>query len=65
MTFADQLKAHRARLGLTQAGASALLEIPERTFWEWEHGKTEPAAICQEGALARLQKAKTPRKGSA
>ena len=65
MTFAARLKEQRRRLGLTQAEASVLLEIPLRTLADWERKHTTPAAICQEGALARLQKAKTPRKGSA
>ena len=58
MTFAEQLKSHRQLLGLTQSEAAALLEIPARTHWEWESGKTTPHAITQEGALARLTKAK-------
>lgn len=58
MTFSEQLKAHRQRLGLTQSEAAAVLEIPARTHWEWESGKTTPHAITQEGALARLSKAK-------
>ena len=58
MTFAEQLKTHRKRLGLTQSGLAALLEIPARTHWEWESGKTEPPKIAQEGALARLEKVK-------
>ena len=56
--FADQLASHRRRLRLTQAAAAALLDIPARTYWEWEKGKTEPPAVAQEGALARLKKAK-------
>lgn len=58
MTFAEQLKSHRQLLGLTQSEAAALLEIPARTHWGWESGKTTPHAITQEGALARLTKAK-------
>lgn len=54
MNFADQLKSERDRLGLTQAGAAAVLGIPDRTYWEWEAGKTTPYAITQEGALRRL-----------
>jgi len=57
MTFAEQLKTHRERLGLTQAELAALLDVPARTHWEWESGKTTPHAITQEGALARLAKA--------
>ena len=62
MTFAEQLKAHRQRLGLTQSEAAALLDVPARTYWEGESGKTTPHAITQEGAIARLSKAKRPPK---
>lgn len=58
MTFAEQLKTERKRLGLTQPEAAGLLSVPDRTYWEWENAKTEPPEIAQEGALARIQKAK-------
>ena len=56
MTFSEQLKTHRERLGLTQAELAALLDVPARTHWEWESGNTTPHAITQEGAIARLSK---------
>jgi DNA-binding XRE family transcriptional regulator len=62
MSFSDQLKKERERLGLTQAQAASLIEVPARTYWEWEAEKTTPYAITQEGALARLRNRKTPRK---
>lgn len=62
MTFPEQLKAERKRLDLTQAELAALLDVPARTYWEWESGKTTPYAITQEGALARLAKVKKPSK---
>ena len=62
MTFAEQLKTQRKRIGLKQADLAALLEVPARTYWEWEAGKTEPHVVCQEGALARLRKTKERRK---
>jgi len=58
MTFSALIKAERERLGLTQAGAAELLDVPARTLWEWEHGKTEPLAVAQEGVIARLKKSK-------
>lgn len=64
MTFPEQLKAQRERLGLTQAELAALLDVPARTYWEWEAGKTTPYAITQEGALARLSKAKRRSQGT-
>lgn len=58
MTFAEQLKAERKRLRLTQPEAAAALALADRTYWEYESGATEPVAIAQEGALARLAKLK-------
>lgn len=58
MAFSDKLKSERTRLGFTQPEAAAFLDTPARTYWEWENAKTEPPAIAQEGALARLKKAK-------
>lgn len=55
-TFADKLKAHKKRLGLTQPEMAELLDIPNRTYWEYESGNTEPPEITKEGALARLEK---------
>lgn len=56
MTFAQTLANYRSRLGWTQKEIAEFLEIPDRTYWEWEKGKTEPPAIAQEGAVARLEK---------
>lgn len=57
MKFSELLKSERARLGLTQSEAAALLEVSPRAIWQWESGK-EPITLTQEGALARLRKAK-------
>lgn len=54
MIFAEQLKKERERLGLTQAQAASLLDVPARTHWDWEKGKTTPHAVTQEGALQRI-----------
>ena len=58
MTFAEQLKTERKRLQLTQPEAAAALDLADRTYWEYENNRTEPPAITQEGALARLAKLK-------
>lgn len=58
MDFASQLLAERKRLGLRQPEVAAALELPDRTYWEYENGKTVPHAIAQEGALTRLAKLK-------
>jgi transcriptional regulator with XRE-family HTH domain len=57
-TFGQRLKAARKRAGLTQEKAAAVLEIPSRTYWQWENdsGKSAPPPITQEGALARLER---------
>ena len=64
MSFADQLKQERERLGITQAQAASLIEVPARTYWEWEAEKTTPYAITQEGALERLRITIAPAWGS-
>jgi DNA-binding XRE family transcriptional regulator len=58
MTFADQLKSHKQRLGLTRAELAVFLDVPPRTLDYWTSGKVEPAMITQEGAIARLKKKK-------
>lgn len=62
MSFANQIRDERERLGITQAQAAALLSIAKRTYCDWEYGITTPPEVAQEGALARLQKIKTPRR---
>lgn len=61
MTFAEKLQSERKRLGLTQPEAAALLDVPMRTYWEWEKGRTEPLAIAQEGAMERFRAARPQR----
>lgn len=53
----------RKRLGITQAQSAAIIGVPERTYWEWEAGKTAPYDITQEGALSRLKTKKKVRGG--
>jgi len=55
MTFPEQLKAHREKLGLTQAELAAVLEVSPRTIWKWLNGEL-PHILTQEAALARLAK---------
>ena len=59
MTFAQKLKNHRNRLGLTQVEAAALLEVSKRTYEYWEKGRV-PLKVTQEGVLARLTSLKSP-----
>ena len=59
MTFAAKIKSERERLGLTQAEAIKLLgDISFEALSKWERGLSIPHEITQEGALARLRKAK-------
>ena len=57
MSFPEQLKAQRGRLGLTQAELASFLGVSPRAVWQWEQG-TLPHVLTQEGALARLSKSK-------
>lgn len=57
MTFAEQLKAQRQRLRLTQAEAAALCEVSPRGWWKWEDGG-DTLSVTQEGVIARLKRAK-------
>lgn len=63
MTFPDQLKGQRERLGLTQAELASFLDVSPRAVWQWEKG-TLPHVLTQEGALARLSKAKRRSQGT-
>jgi transcriptional regulator with XRE-family HTH domain len=58
MAFAETLKTERKRLRLTQAEAAGLLDVSFEAFSKWERGLSEPPAIAQEGALARMAKAR-------
>lgn len=58
MSFPEILKSERVRLGLTGAEAAALLDVPARTYWDWERGLTTPPAVAQEGSSARLARLK-------
>lgn len=65
MSFADQLRDERKRLGLTQAGADAVLDTCRGQVAAWESGRNTPHVLTQEGALARLRNRKTPRRAPA
>jgi transcriptional regulator with XRE-family HTH domain len=61
MTFAAKLKAERVRLGLSQSGAEALLDLGKGQVTAWETERNTPHVLTQEGTLARLAKIKTPK----
>ena len=58
MTFAEQLKGQRQRLGLTQSEAADLLEVSASWVDKAERKIRTPIKITQEGALTRLTKVK-------
>ena len=58
MKFPEKLLSERQRLSLTQAEAAALLEISKSALEKWEAGTKTPKLLMQEGALARLARAK-------
>jgi transcriptional regulator with XRE-family HTH domain len=61
MSFAEQLKAERERLGLTRAQASAILrDVSASWIDKAESGIREPHPWMQAEALRRLRAQKTP-----
>lgn len=57
LSFSEQIKAERVRLGLTQAEAATLCNVSPRVWWQWESGRGSTLHVTQEGVLARLRKA--------
>lgn len=61
MTFAQQLKSERERLGLTRAQASAILrDVSASWIDKAESGVREPHVWMQAEALRRLRAEKSP-----
>ena len=56
-TFAARLARARARAGLTQVQAGALLERDSVTISRWERGQVVPDLLTREGALTLLTRA--------
>lgn len=54
-TFALALKAHRERLGFSQAEAAAHCRVTPETWSEWENETTEPLYPTMLGALQMLK----------
>ena len=57
-SFADELKTHRLRAGLTQTECARLLDVSLHTICKWERG-TSALALTKEAALRRLVGLKT------
>jgi len=52
---AEQLAAHRAELGLTQAQMARLIGASALSVYKWESGKVQPRAAQQEQIAAALK----------
>lgn len=46
----------RESRGLTKADAARLLEVPYRTFQDWELGNREPRAFTRRAIVAELKR---------
>ena len=55
MTFADQLKSERSRIGVNQAEAEALLGLGKGQITAWETERNIPHRWMQEGCLRELR----------
>lgn len=54
MTFAQQIKEWRKRLGYTQAQAAQVLGATKRALETWEQGKCEPLPIAKQAILTKI-----------
>lgn len=59
MTFADQLRAERARLGYSQEKLAEKLGVSFECVSKWERGLSKPFDVTIEGALARLKRVRS------
>ena len=55
MTFSDQLRSEKKRLGLTLGELSTALDVSSRGLEHWLAGDREPMLVAREGALRRLK----------
>jgi DNA-binding transcriptional regulator YiaG len=57
MTYTiEDLKKARAEKGLSQAKAAELLEIPKRTWEDWERGKSAPPSYTLRLVIRELER---------
>jgi transcriptional regulator with XRE-family HTH domain len=55
MTFAQQLREARLKLGFSQSETAQALSVSRRSYQYWEHPtRPAPHILVQEAALARL-----------
>ena len=55
MTFSEQLKELRRELRITQAQAERILQVPHRTYQDWERGIATPPEYVQRLIIAQLR----------
>lgn len=60
MTFSDQLHELRAELHITQREAYTILDVPRRTYENWEAGTAAPPPYIQRIILRQLRQIKEP-----
>lgn len=59
MSFSQLLSFHRSRLNLTQAAAASFLQIPYRTYQDWESSRHAPNKMTQQLVVAILEGERT------
>lgn len=59
MTFADLLRMHQWRLGVTQKELAALIGFGARIVSSWMNGK-EPSEVIRLGVKVKLEATPTP-----
>jgi DNA-binding transcriptional regulator YiaG len=63
MTFAETLRAWRARMGYVQTEAADWLCVNLRTYQDWEQGRCEPRQVGP--VLKAIELSETSRRGRA
>lgn len=62
MTFSESLRAIRAEYRMTQREAYTALEVPRRTYEDWERGLRTPPEYIQRIILRQLRQEEKPSK---
>ena len=60
MNFDRQIRAHRARLKLTQVELARKLGVDSTTVSAWEAGENEPHRLAKREVMRIIQRLKTP-----
>ena len=62
MRFSEQIRSYREQLGMSMKDISEKLEIPYRTWQDWEAGRREPAEWTMNLLLEKLERMVEERK---